>query len=80
MKVNRNIRDVEAVQFRHRGLDLNYRCLMLSKYKKESEAKVDCEILRIDFDDIEEMVALMRMLERFIEESRIRMGLWERER
>lgn len=80
MKVNRSTRDLEVVQFRHRGLDLNYKCLMLSKYKKESEVKVDCEILRIDFDDIEEMVTLMRMLENFIGESRIKMGLWERER
>lgn len=80
MKVNKSSRDVEVIQFRHSGMNLNYKIFIPAKYKKDSEAMIDFEILRIDFDDLEEVVSLMRMLENFFEEARLGIGKWERER
>ena len=50
------------------------------KYEDTSTHKPDCEIMRIDFDDLEEVMTLIHCLDQFAHEVRNRMGEWRRER
>ncbi len=80
MRSNGSDRDVQVIQFVHNGRDLRYRILIPAKYEDTSVHKPGCEIMRIDFDDLEEVMTLIHCLGQFAHEVRNRMGEWRRER
>ena len=80
MRSNGSDRDVQVIQFVHNGRDLRYRILVPAKYEDTSDHKPGCEIMRIDFDDLEEVMTLIHCLDQFAHEVRNRMGEWRRER
>lgn len=80
MRSNGSDRDVQVIQFAHNGKDLKCRILIPAKYEDTSDHKPGCEIMRIDFDDLEEVMTLIHYLDQFAHEVRNRMGEWRRER
>lgn len=80
MRSNGSDRDVQVIQFVHNGRDLRYRIFIPAKYEDTSVHKPGCEIMRIDFDDLEEVMTLIQCLGQFAHEVRNGMGEWRRER
>lgn len=80
MRVNGSNRDVDVIQFRHNGINLKCRILTPAKYGDTLECEPGCEIMRIDFDDLEEVRTLIHYLNQFAFEVRNRMGEWRREK
>ena len=72
MRSNGSDRDVQVIQFVHNGVDLRYRILVPEKYEDTSDHKPGCEIMRIDFDDLEEVMTLIHYLDQFAHEVRNR--------